>query len=392
MGNSMRFNADLLRRLVAIVALTGLLFACGSKDEQEELLEPADLVKFDAEVKLKTLWSRSVGGGQGKKYNRLQPIIFGDAIYIVDNDGDLLALDRETGKRMWKTDVKEEVTGGVGMGSGQLYLGTPSGDLIALDQKTGEKLWQVRVGGEVLAPASGGNGIAVVQTFDGKLVGLNSQTGEQMWEYVSAVPVLTLRGTSAPLVKGDAVFAAFASGRMVALNLFNGQVLWEGRVAVPQGDSEIERVVDVDGQLLLLANAIYAISYQGRLTAFDPGSGRPLWYQEASSYVGMAEGFGNVYYAHADGSVLALDQRTGNIRWTNEQLNNRQLSAPAAFSSYVVVADFQGYIHLLSQVDGHFVARKKIGSKGVRSPVLARGDTFYVFGNKGKLVAYQLKK
>jgi outer membrane protein assembly factor BamB len=381
----------IILRAGLLATLVGLLMACGSNSAKDEMIEPAKLVKFKPQIKLKKLWSRNIGQGQGKKFNRLQPAIDGDVIYVVDADGDVLALDRFKGKIIWKTDVKSDITGGVGVGEGLLLLGTPGGEVIALGQEDGEPLWQVKVSGEILAPPATDGDVVVVQTFNGKLYALNAVNGESLWEYSTQVPVLTLRGTAAPLIEQGMVFAAFANGKLVAADVNSGAIAWEGRVAMAQGDSEIERVVDVDGQPLLLSKALYAISYQGKIAAFDPASGRTLWYQDASSYVGLADGFGNVYYIDADGSVVAADQRSGNVRWSNDELGYRKLSAPATFNNYLAVADFEGYVHILSQVEGEFVARVKLGSKGVQAPILSRGDTIYVYGNKGKLAAYQLR-
>ena len=303
----------------------------------------------------------------------------------------MLALDRHKGKKIWKTDVDVAISGGVGVGDGLVLMGTESGDLIALNQEDGELLWQVRVSGEILAPPATNGDVVVVQTFNGKLYARNALNGDPLWDFSSQVPILTLRGTAAPVIENSLVFAAFANGKLMAADINSGAIAWEGRVAMAQGESEIERVVDIDGQPLVTSNALFAVSYQGRIAAFDPTSGRTMWYQDASSYVGLADGFGNVYYIDADGSVVAADQRTGNIRWSNEELSYRKLSAPATFNNYLAVADYKGYVHILSQVEGEFVARVKLGSKGVQAPILSRGDTIYVYGNKGKLAAYKLR-
>jgi outer membrane protein assembly factor BamB len=63
----------------------------------------------------------------------------------------------------------------------------------------------------------------------------------------------------------------------------------------------------------------------------------------------------------------------------------------AVFSSYVAVGDFEGYLHLLSQVDGRFVGRTRIDSAGLRAQPLVVGDWLYVYGNSGKLVALTIK-
>ncbi len=379
-----------MRSTLVVLALA-FSIACSSNSSKDDITKPMDLVDFEPTVGMDRLWSRDVGKGQGKKFNRLEAAIDGDRIFAVGADGEIVALDRMSGDKLWAVDLDAEVTGGVGAAEGMLLVGTSSGRVFALYQDDGEEMWQSQVGGEVLAPPATDGDVVVVQTFNGKLVGLNAINGEKMWEYVSQLPVLTLRGTAAPVVEAGAVFAGFASGKLVSLDADSGIVRWEGRVALAQGESEIERVVDIDGRPLLLSNALYAVSYQGRIAAFDPGNGRPLWFQEASSHVGLAEGFGNVYYADEKGALVAVDQGDGSLRWTNEDLGYRKLSAPVAFNNYVAVADYEGYVHLLDQIDGKFVARVKVGSGGVRAPLLASGDVVYAYGNKGKLAAWQLR-
>ncbi len=116
-----------------------------------------------------------------------------------------------------------------------------------------------------------------------------------------------------------------------------------------------------------------------------------LWQREASSYVGVAQGFGSVYVSQASGTIEGIDERSTSALWSNDSLARRQLSAPEVFSSYVAVGDFEGYLHLLSQVDGHFVGREKIDVDGLRARPLVVGDMLYAFGNGGKLVALTIR-
>jgi len=379
----------LLRAIGVAVALAAVA-ACGSNKSKEEASAPAELVDFEQQYRVVALWSKGIGTGQGKEYNRLQPALDQDFIYAADVDGVVLALDRLTGKKVWKAKVGKQLTGAVGVGRDLVVLGNARGEVIALARDDGRELWRARVGGEVLAPPATDGNVVVAQTFDGKLYALDGATGAELWRYTSQLPVLTLRGTAAPVVEFGRVYAAFANGKLVSLDLASGVVNWEARVAVAQGESEIERVVDVDGTPLVEPDTIFAVSYQGRAGAFDPRSGRPYWYHDASSYVGMAEGFGHAYVASDEGALLALDQRNGNVSWVNEQLLHRRLSQPVTVGSLVVVADYQGYIHVISQIDGTLVARRKLGSKGVRAPLLSADGVLYALGNKGKLTAYQI--
>ena len=369
----------------AVLALAVLAAGCSSNSKKE--LPPAELTQFTEEVVLKKLWSRSIGDGQGDTFNMLVPAIENDRIYAADVTGVVMSLDRNNGDVAWKKDLELPVSGAVGVGYGMVMLGTIKGDVIALDASTGEERWRSKVTSEVLAPPATNGDVVVVQTQDDRVIGLDAATGDRRWIYESTPAVLTLRGTGAPVVTNRLAVAGLSTGKVVALDTQNGVPVWEARVAVPQGRSELERVVDIDGGLLLSGGVLYVSSYQGRVAGLDLESGRVLWQRDASSYTGVAQGFGNVYVSLASGTVESVDERSSSALWSNDQLARRQLSAPEVFSSYVAVGDLEGYLHLLSQVDGRFVGRERIDSDGLRARPLVVGDTIYVFGNSGKLEA-----
>lgn len=373
----------------ALLALAVLAVGCSSNSKKE--LPPAELTKFEVEVELRTEWSRSIGDGQGETFNMLVPAIDGDVIYAADVEGLVVALERTTGKVIWRKKLGIPVSGAIGIGYGQVLLGTLKGEVIALDSSDGEEQWRARVTSEVLAaPASNGD-VVVVQTQDDRLIAFDADTGNQRWIVENTPAVLTLRGTGSPLVTNRLVVAGLSSGKVVAVDAQRGLPVWEQRIAIPQGRSELERVVDIDGGLLLSGGIVYAVSYQGRVAALELDSGRVLWQREASSSVGVAQGFGNVYVSLASGTVEGIDERSASALWSNDALARRQLSAPEVFSSYVAVGDLEGYLHLISQVDGRFVGRTRIDSSGLRARPLVVGDWLYAFGNGGKLVALTIR-
>ncbi|MEB0042337.1 MULTISPECIES: outer membrane protein assembly factor BamB [unclassified Pseudomonas] len=382
---------DVMRwKHAALLALALLAAGCSSNGKKE--LPPAELTDFKEEVVLQKQWSRSIGDGQGEIYNMLTPAIDGEHIYAADVKGVIMSLDRNTGDVVWKKDLDLPVSGAVGTGYGLIMLGTLKGEVVVLDATTGDIKWRAHATSEVLsAPATNGD-VVVVQTQDDRVIGYDAVTGNQRWIYESTPALLTLRGTGAPIVTNHLALAGLSTGKVVALDTSNGVPIWEQRVAIPQGRSELDRVVDIDGGLLLSAGKLYVATYQGRVAALDLESGRILWQRDASSYSGVAQGFGSVYVSLANGTVQGIDERSTTALWSNDLLARRQLGAPEVFSSYVAVGDMEGYLHLLSQVDGRFVGREKIDSDGLRARPLVDGDTIYVFGNSGKLEALKIKQ
>ena len=358
--------------------------------DDDDPMAPMALSDITETVKIKKLWSVGVGDGQGDGFYRLQPAISGEVIYAASADGEVVAVDRKRGKTLWEVDLDISLSGGVGVYNDVLLLGSSEGLVLKLDANTGEQLWTTMLTGEILSPPQANGKVVVAQTYNGKLQGLDFATGQLLWTYNSKVPVLTLRGTSVPIIENNRVYAGFASGRVLAFDAQTGSIVWDGRVAIPQGRSEIERIVDVDGTMELAGNELYAVSYQGSVVAIDVESGRKIWQQKASSFSGVSLGFGNVYAADEDGTLNAFMRNGEGVRWSQGALGYRQLSRPTPIGSYVTVADFEGYLHVLSQVDGDFVGRVRVDSDGVRADMLSEDGILYVFANDGELVAYEI--
>lgn len=366
------------------------VFIAGCASNDEEVLRPAELVKFEPTVKLKRLWTRKIGAGQDKRYTTFIPVVHEQVIYAADHKGQVFALKQNNGKVLWKKSLKVDVSAAVGVAANLVMLGTYEAEVIILDTASGEELWRAKASSEIVSPPQSNGDIVVAQTVDGRLFAFDVKTGEQRWTYDHTVPVLTLRGAAAPQLTSNQVIAGFGNGQLLSLSSTDGLLQWSQRIAQPKGRTELERVVDIDSSPLLMGSLVYAASYQGRIGALSRGSGRVLWQQDISTYQNLAAYSNTVVVSTEDDKVIAFDGRSGIVQWENAQLIRRDINAPAIFNNHVAVIDDKGYLHIMSLSDGAFAARRKPPGNDFRSPLVSHGDTLYILSDNGKLSAYQL--
>lgn len=385
-----------LWRLLTTSALMLLISGCSTfqewfGSEGEDATAPVQLERIDSKVSLKKRWSSKIGDGQGDGFYKITPTLIDGVIYVASSDGEVAAINAANGARLWRVELERPLSGGVGHHNRSLYLGGADGSVLQLSAEDGAVEWEAAVSGEVLAAPVVSDDWVIVQTYDGKLLGFRSGAEEPSWTFTSDVPVLTLRGTSAPILIGDNAIAGFGDGKVVAVDVDSGNVSWEARIGVPQGSSEIDRIVDVDGAMTQQGIELFVASYQGRVAALDSRTGRKLWQQNVSSVTGTNVGFGNVYVADVDGTLSAFLRTGQGVRWQNIELGYRELSRPTPVSSYVATVDFEGYLHLLSQVDGQIVGRSKIGGDAARADMIADSGRLIIYADNGQLLAYELE-
>lgn len=378
-------------KILVLAIFASQLAACSLFSDDDEI-EPAELVDFEEVIELDSLWSRSVGDqGEEELYLRLTPAIDGGVIYAANVDGKVFAIDRYEDDRLWKVDVDAELASAVGAGGGLVLVGTTEGILIALRQEDGQDIWRTALSSEMLAAAQVDGDVVVVQTMDGKATGLDAASGKKLWTYATNVPPLTLRASASPLLENGIAYLAFANGMFVALNQRSGLLLWEQHISFPQGRNELERLINFDGKPLTSGNDLYVASYQGNAVSLEKTRGRMQWEERISAFGQLTAAEGNLYLTQSDDSVVALKMATGRRLWENRDMANRRLTAPAVLGEYVVVADGEGYLHIMRQSDGSFAGRKHLWSDSVRNALISDGKNLYVLTDDGSLRAFQLE-
>ncbi len=374
------------RGCLVFLAALAVLAGC-SKDK--EVAPPAELVDIEAKLRVEEIWSSGVGGGEEDL--RLALGLAGDAetVYAASRKGDVRALDAANGRVRWRTDVGLALSAGPGFGSGLVAVGTNDGDLVALESATGKQRWKAKVGGEVLAAPLVTADRVVVRTVDGRLRSLAASNGQEQWVVEELVPRLSLRGTSAPVLAGDAVICGFDNGKVIAVALASGDLLWQSQVSTARGRTELERLSDVDSAVRVSGADVYAAGYQGRVAMLALDSGQVWWGRDMSSYRGLAIDDERVYVATSDGDVAALRRRDGTVVWQQEGLKRRGLGTPAVVGNAVVVGDYEGYLHWLDRDTGKFVAREHPGRARISGAPLVAGDRTFVMDEAGEVVAYR---
>jgi len=329
--------------------------------------KPAELVTIQSVASAKILWQGSVGGADK---NAFFPAVAGNVVYATGAAGQVTGFDAANGRQATRIDAGQRLSGGVGAGDGLVVVGTPKGEVLAFD-RDGKPLWKAQLTGEVLAPPRVADGVVVARAGDGRVFGLNAADGKRKWLYQRATPALSVRTHAGVVIQRGAVFAGFPGGRLVALDLANGKVMWESVVALPRGTTELERVADITSPPVVDDHQACAVAFQGRVACFDALRGTSNWARDMSSSAGMGADIRNFYVTDDKNAVTALDKTNGASIWKQDKLSGRGVSGPLAFGRYVVVGDFAGYVHFLSREDGSFAARIATDGSAIIAPAVA---------------------
>lgn len=379
-------------RLAVISGFTCVLSACsifgGDKDEE---LEPLELVDIEQTLDVRKLWSEKLGEGTESLRIGLNPSGDGNRIYAASYDGNVSAFNPENGDRVWQTELELNLSAGPGVGEGIVVVAGYDGDLVALDADDGSEQWRINIVSETLAKPAIADSSVVVYSIDGRLRVYSALDGRELWSLARDVPALTQRGSSSPIITGNTVIAGSDNGRLLAVDLDDGIIEWESVLTPVSGRSDLDRLADIDGDMAIVGQDIYAVGYNGRLASLAAESGQLLWTREISSPSGVAVDWNNVYTVGDGGEVLALLRRNGDDVWRQESLLRREPTRPVAFNTAVVVGDFEGYVHFFNNFDGRPVARERVGQGMISGAPVVMGDKLFVQSEDGELATFMVR-
>ncbi len=351
---------------------------------------PAPLLDFEPTAQPERLWSTNTGRGLGNSKPRLTPVYDRQEIWVADYRGRVSVVDADSGRELRRHDTGFPFSAGPTLDSEHAYFGTFDGELIVMHRQSGEVAWRAQLSSEILALPVIQDGVIVVRCIDGRVFGLDRQTGSRIWVHDRSVPLLTLRGTSDPLGRAGQVFIGYDDGMVSALRANDGSIVWEQRVSVPEGRTELDRLADIDGPMVIVGSELYLVTYKGQMASLTLDGGRVLWVKDVSSHQGVSLQRTLLAAVDQDDAVWLVDRRNGSTVWRDERLARRQLTRPVFFGQHLVTVDQDGYMHWFDTANGEFAARSRIGRNSPADAPLVVGNTLYVLDVDGGLTAWRL--
>lgn len=376
----------LFRLMLVVLLLSGCSTVKSWLGKEKGELQPAKLVEFNETAKFTERWHADLGDSGA---NPLQAALTADAVYGVSGKGVLTRLDRATGRKVWQIESNLTVSAGVGSGEGLVLIGSDKGEVQAFGED-GKLRWKHTVSSEVLGVPKVSDSVVVVRSGDGHITALSATDGHKLWVYDRSMPVLVVRSHASVTIHRSVVFAGFAGGKLVAISLTDGSALWEDTVSQPRGNTELERISDITSNPVISDTEVCAIAFQGRLACFEAAQGNALWSREITSDKGLFILHNGLYLSDVSGVVMALDKDSGSTIWKNDRLLRRDTSQPYAQDDFVVVGDFEGYLHALSRTDGRFVARIKLDGSGIAVAPVAMDDGLLVETRSGGIYSLSI--
>lgn len=376
-------------RAAGVVAVFAAMLAISGCDKDKDVDPPKQLTRILEKRDVKQLWDADLGGKSERLRLALRPAAVDGVVYAAAHDGEVIALAAQTGKRKWRVKTKLGLSAGPEVASGVVVLGSSDGDVIALDAATGAQRWKVSVNSEVLARPLIANDLAIIRTVDGHIEGLSLTDGAKRWAVDEQVPRLTLRGTAPPVLAGDKIIAGFDSGKVLAIDARNGEVLWDAIVNAPHGRTELERLSDIDSPAHVAGDDIFVVGFQGRVAMLALDSGQIWWARDASSYRGFTVDDDTIYLTNSDSVVIAMKRADGTVLWEQGAMRRRGLTAPAIDGDSILVGDFEGFLHWLDKSTGEVVARQKTDGERISNAAVADDGRTFIETDSGNLLAFK---
>lgn len=374
-----------MKKLIYSVLAMLLLAACASDNvEPPALLQ--DLVK--PKYKLQELWSRSISSSDVVLRVNMTVASDGKDAFTAANNGKVYAFSMKSGGTDWSVATGLSLGAGPALGNGILVVAGVDGTVLALNPADGTTLWKTSVDGEIVAKPAIGTGTVVVRTTDGRILALATDSGKQRWKTNYDVPRLTLRGACDPVIVDRVVLEGLDNGKLVALKLDDGTQMWEATVASPSGSDELARLTDVDGELAVDGDVVYAVGYHGQTVAVTLSNGQVQWSRDLTSYTGVSSDGSHLYVTDLHSSVWALEKSNGVPVWTQPQMRAHNLTLPVPYKDGLIMGGVDGHIHFISRQDGAEMGRTSLGSAPIIVPALVVGDTVLVVSTAGEIGAY----
>ncbi len=351
------------------------------------------------------LFAVPIGQAEGRRHRiTANPVVAGGRVFTVDSRARVMA-HSTGGAPLWSADLvpatepTDDASGaGLAVAEGRLYAATAFGEVVALDADTGRRVWTQDLG----APASGAptvsGGRVYVVGRDGTAWALEAANGRVAWTVQGTPAESGVIGGASPAVSGNRIVLPYSSRELRGL-LSGGTELWTTTVAGTRLGRAYAGVTDITGDPVIDGGTVYAGSPSGRIDAIDLTSGERIWSVEEGAMSPVATAGGSIFAVTDRAQLVRLEAGTGARVWGvdlpfYEAAEARRRQAvfahygPVLAGGRLWVASTDGRLRGFDPVDGSLAAEIALPG-GAATNMAVSGGVLYVVSSDGRLLAFR---
>ncbi|PZU58424.1 MAG: pyrrolo-quinoline quinone [Sphingobium sp.] len=347
------------------------------------------------------VWDVSIEGSTPQARLASAPVVANGKIYVIDASARVIALDANSGARLWQTALPSEGNGRALFGGGvsvlgdRLYASTGVGDVVAMNAADGAVVWKMRPGGPLRGAPTLANGHVYVMSQDNQIFALNQSDGATQWTDSGTLEATGVFGVAAPAAAQGTVIAGYSSGELSAYRYENGRSLWGDALSRTSISTSVATLTDIDADPVIDRGRVFAIGQGGRMASYELVSGQRLWEINIAGIATPAVVGEWVFVVTSDAKLLCVARATGKIRWISQLDRWRsekkkkgaiRWTGPVLAGNHLILVSTAGELIYVDPATGVSQKPDDLGRSMSLSPVVA-GKTLYILADDGKLTA-----
>ena len=368
-----------MRRGLGCVALmlAALLGACSSDKPK-----PTPLESITPQIAGRLVWSARIDGAAPGLIVTSRDGEF----TVAAADGSVLALQADNGREVWRGNAGARLSAGVGSDGRYAAVVTRDNEVVVLER--GAIKWRARLASRVATPPLVAGERVFVMGVDRVVTAFDALDGRLLWLLQRPGEALTLSQPGVVTAFKDTLLVGQGQ-RLTGIDPLRGTVRWEVALANPRGTNEVERLSDLTGPALRVADMVCARSFQVGVGCADAQLGTLLWTKSVGGVQAIGGDADLVVGADASDRITAWRASNGDLVWNNENLRYRGLSGALVLGRTVIFGDAEGQVHFLNRTDGKTLLRLPTDGSPVVGVPVRSGNTILVVTRNGGLFAFR---
>jgi outer membrane assembly lipoprotein YfgL len=367
-----------MHRVAGLLLLGCVLAGCSGTPKPV----PTPLEPLAPQVSGRLVWKQSIGSVKFP----LAVAVNGGVFTVADDSGTVMALQADTGRQVWRAEVGDKLSAGVGSDGRFASVVTRDNELVTLD--AGKPLWRKQLPSRVVtAPLVAGERVFVL-AVDRSVHAFDAVDGRKLWTYTRPNEALTLASPGLLAPFKDTLLVG-QGPKLAGLDPLRGTLRWEATLASPRGTNEIERLADLVGPSARIGDIVCARAFQSAVACVNAERGTVVWTRIAGGVNGVGADAQMVAGVDASDRLSAWRTPDGTVAWTVEKLLYRNLTAPLAVGKAFVLGDVEGMVHWFARDSGEAVLRLPTDGTPIQVPPVASGLTLLVVTRDGGLFAFR---